>query len=68
MSDKHDEAMNYVIGTNELENIKLSKEELENILKEIQKGRKDSSFLYELVSRINRRKEEILEEEHGRTI
>jgi len=65
---KDEDAINYVIGTNELENIKLSREELESIIRDIQNGKKDSSFLYELVNRINRRKEEIFEEEHGRRI
>ena len=64
--NKNDEAFNYVMGTNGLEDIKMSKEDLERIMQDIQKGKKDKSFLYELIQEINRRKQEIYGEENGR--
>ena len=54
----------YVLGTNGLEDIRLSKEEIERIMIDIQNGKKDKSFLYELVKQINERKKEIADDRH----
>ncbi len=64
MTNNKEDAIYYVLGTNSLENIKLSKEEIERIMIDIQNGKKDKSFLYELVEQINERKKEIADDRH----
>ena len=66
MNKRDDDALNYVIGTNGLENVKLTKEEIEKILEDVQNGKRDKSFLFEVVKELERRKREKYEEEHGR--
>ena len=64
MANEKDDAIYYVLGTNGLEDIRLSKEEIERIMIDIQNGKKDKSFLYELVKQINERKKEIADDRH----
>lgn len=66
MSEKEKDAVNYVMGTNGLEDINLTKEDIENIMEEVKRGKKDKSFLYELVAELNRRKDSTKEEKNGR--
>ena len=66
MNKRDEDALNYVMATNGLENVKLSREEIEKILEDVQNGKKDKSFLYEVVRELERRKREKYEEEHGR--
>lgn len=60
-----EDALNYVIGTNGLEDIKLSREDIKKIMLDIQNGKRDKSFLYELVMEIRAREEEM--RKNGRT-
>ncbi len=64
MANEKDDAIHYVLGTNGLENINLTKEDIERIMIDIQKGKKDKSFLYELVKQINERKKEIADDRY----
>ena len=64
---KRNEAMQYAIGTNSLEDVKLTKEEVEAIMKKVENGKRDKSFLFELLKELEKEKKAKLEEQNGRS-
>lgn len=66
MEEKIHEAVRYASSSNGLENNKLTNEELNQIIRDIQSGKTDESFLFtvaRLVKQYNG--EEFIEEENG---
>ena len=63
---KHDQLLDYALeyasSTNAIENNELTSEEIMQIYKEIQSGKKDESFLYSLVKYMEERKNQKGEE------
>lgn len=56
--DKIEEAVEYATGSNGLEQMGLSREEIDKIIDDIKNNRTQESFLYEVVMAV-RRKEEL---------
>ena len=63
---KHDQLLDYALeyasSTNAIENNELTSEEIMQIYKEIQSGKKDESFLYSLVKYMEEKKNQKGEE------
>lgn len=63
MEEKIQDAVNYANGSNNLENNSLTVDELDQIIKDIQEGKTDESFLYSVVQLIKKYEDEVDEEE-----
>lgn len=56
--DKVEEAVGYATGSNGLEQLGLSKREVDKIIDDIRNNRTKESFLYEVVMAVKRKEEE----------
>lgn len=57
MDEKVQEAVEYASGSNKLEDLHVSSEELEKIVSDIKEGRSDESFLYSIVRLVQAKEE-----------
>ncbi len=60
---KVDDALEYAVSSNKIEDLNITKEELEHIKKEILSGNGDDSFLYSVVKKIMKYNGELVENE-----
>ena len=60
---KVDDALEYAVSSNKIEDLNITKEELKHKKKEILSGNGDDSFLYSVVKKIMKYNGELTEEE-----